>query len=118
MFHHLFPAKAQKYTCLYFNNFVIYIILNAEISNKKSRLALQYAHDSYDEVEKVISKPKNKKACGIDNISNEVLKNKNISICLWSHFSKCFEFSCIPSSWSKAIINPISKNKHICISYL
>ena len=36
---------------------------------------------SYDEVEKVISKLKNNKACGIDNISNEVLKNKNINMC-------------------------------------
>ena len=66
---------------------------------------------SYDEVEKVISKLKNDKACGIDNISNEVLKNKDINMCLWSLFSKCFAFSCIPSCWSKAIISPIPKSK-------
>ena len=66
---------------------------------------------SYDEVEKVISKLKNNKACGIDNISYEVLKNNDIHMCLWSLFSKCFQFSCIPSSRSKAIINPIPKSK-------
>ena len=66
---------------------------------------------SYDEVENFTFKLKNNKACGIDNISNEVLKNKDINMCLWSLFSKCFEFSCIPSSWSKAIISPIPKSK-------
>ena len=29
---------------------------------------------------------------GLDNISNEVLKNKDIDMCIWSLFSKCFEF--------------------------
>ena len=33
-------------------------------------------------------------------------------MCIWSLFSKCFEFSCIPSSWSKAIISPIPKCKN------
>ena len=72
---------------------------------------------SYDEVEKVLSKPKNNKTCGIDNILNEVLKNKDINMCLWSLFSKCFEFSCIPSSWSKAIMSLIPKSKE-CDPYV
>ena len=73
---------------------------------------------SYNDVEKVISKLKNNKECGIDNISNEVLKNKDISMCLWSLFSKYFEFSCTPISWSKAIISHIPKSdKYVPLNY-
>ena len=64
---------------------------------------------SENEVRKVISKAKNRKAIGIDNLPNEVLKNDvscNLLTCL---FQKIFVTHIIPSIWRLAIIKPIPK---------
>ena len=66
---------------------------------------------SYKEVESAINALKLKKACGIDNIPNEILKNPNIYLFLYYLFYNCFEDCSIPSEWSRAIIYMISHTK-------
>ncbi len=63
-----------------------------------------------DEIRKVVNKAKCGKACGIDGIPNEVLKNENMTKCMHSLFQMCFDFGMIPSEWTKAIICPIPKS--------
>ena len=45
---------------------------------------------SYDEVEKAVRKLQNGKSPGLDNIPNEILKNKEVIMCLWYLYRKCF----------------------------
>ena len=66
---------------------------------------------NYNEVKKFILCSKNKKACGIDRIPNEVLKNDCIIEVLFEFFNLCFDQSTIPNVWLKAIIFPIPKSK-------
>ena len=47
---------------------------------------------SYDEIEKIVKGLKNNKAVGIDNIPNEVLKNKDVMIMMYRLFIFCFCF--------------------------
>ncbi len=63
-----------------------------------------------DEVRKVVNKSKLGKACGTDELPNEVLKNENMVKCLHALFQMCFDYSMIPSVWSQAIISPIPKS--------
>lgn len=65
---------------------------------------------SYDEIENIIMHLKNKKSVGIDNIPNEVLKNKDVIITLWKLFNIYFESGLSPSVWQKSVIKPIPKN--------
>ena len=44
---------------------------------------------SYDEVEKAVRKLQNGKSPGLDNIPNEILKNKEVIMCLWYLYRKC-----------------------------
>ncbi len=50
-----------------------------------------------DEVRKVVNKSKLGKACGTDELPNEVLKNENMVKCLHALFQMCFDYSIIPS---------------------
>ena len=54
-------------------------------------------------------KCKNKKSPGLDNIPNEVLKNRNIILVMFKLFTFCFDNCIIPNSWLKSIIKPIPK---------
>jgi len=65
---------------------------------------------SFDEMEQMISRLKAGKACGVDGIPNEVLKNRNVMIILMKFFNACFRHNVVPSIWAKAIINPIPKS--------
>ncbi len=65
---------------------------------------------SYEEVKHCIGKAKNKKACGIDHIPNEILKSENVINVLMQFYQLCFETSLVPSLWRKAIIYPIPKD--------
>jgi hypothetical protein len=62
-----------------------------------------------EEVVKIGSSLKLKKAIGIDNIPNEVLKQKAVAEALCVLFNKCFSISSIPTVWLKALIKPIPK---------
>ena len=66
---------------------------------------------SVEEVRNVIMKLKAKKACGIDEVYNEVLKNEPVIKLLKELFQICFDSALIPSMWLKAIIHPIPKAK-------
>ena len=62
------------------------------------------------EVNKIVSKLKLRKACGIDFIPNEVLKCKSVVTFLHIFFQTCFDSGCVPSIWQKSIIKPIPKS--------
>jgi hypothetical protein len=65
------------------------------------------------EVEKSIYKLKNNKACGLDGIPAECLKNKTVIELLYRIYSFCFDKGVVPDSWLKGIINPIFKQGSI-----
>ena len=66
------------------------------------------------EIEKAISKLKNGKSVGIENIANEILKTGKLNNILLKLFSKCFETGLIPDQWNMSIINPIPKPGKDC----
>ena len=66
-----------------------------------------------NEVTMDLSKVKNGKATGYDNIPTEVLKNKTVIKYLLSLFNKCFHSGRVPTAWQKSIINPIPKSNVI-----
>ena len=63
----------------------------------------------YDEVEKVIKKLQKKESVGWDNIRNEIIKNKSLTMLLRKFFQKCFDSGLVPSIWLKSVITPIPK---------
>ena len=65
------------------------------------------------EVRKVISNSKNNKAVGIDNLPNEIFKNRQSVHVLTSFFNKLFECGIFPSVWKKALLKPIPKSSTI-----
>ena len=65
---------------------------------------------SENEVNKCVSKAKNKKAVGIDNLPNEIFKNKKSNRLLKDLFNKMFGCGFTPSMWKLAVIKPIPKN--------
>ena len=67
---------------------------------------------SFDEIQKIINKLKLNKSSGIDQIPNEVLKNHDVILLLYNLFTKCFEFSIVPTMWLKALISPIPKSSN------
>ena len=66
-----------------------------------------------NEITMALSKFKNGKATGYDNIPTEVLKNKTVIKYLLSLFNKCFHSGRVPTAWQKSIINPIPKSNVI-----
>ena len=81
--------------------------------HEKDRLEKEYSalHSDFnaditvDEVMKVIDKAKSRKAVGLDNIPNEVLKNDVSIQFLHKLFHKIFNTSIIPTQWKLAILN-------------
>ncbi len=64
-----------------------------------------------EEVEKIINKAKSGKACGVDGLIADVLKNRcSTSICT-KLFNFCMSSGKIPTMWSQGIISPIPKCK-------
>ena len=62
-----------------------------------------------------LKKLKNKKSCGVDGISNEILKQPSIKQLLLSFMNMCFKYNIIPSLWTQSIIKPIPG--HIVCQY-
>ena len=65
---------------------------------------------TYDELIKVLNKLKVNKSVGWDNIPNEILEHKSVSLLLLKYFQKCFESGLVPTVWLKSVIYPIPKN--------
>ena len=61
-------------------------------------------------IRKVIGNLKKKKAVGIDNLPNEILKNEVSIQVLHNLFKLIFKSGIIPTDWTFAIIKPIPKN--------
>ena len=61
------------------------------------------------EIENVIKKSKNGKACGSDRIHAKVLNNKHTVAILYKLFIFCFLHGAVPRIWMKGIIHPIFK---------
>ena len=68
---------------------------------------------SESEVVRALMNAKLKKAVGIDNLPNEILRNVNTIEMLHILFSKIFETGVTPSIWKISIIKPIPKNSPI-----
>ncbi len=66
---------------------------------------------SLEEVRKCVLKSRNKKATGIDEIPNEVLKHENVIVMLHQFLNLVFDCGLVPNLWKLAIINPIPKDK-------
>ena len=64
---------------------------------------------SYNELEKCLRNLKTRKACGVDKIPNEVLKNDNLLPVLFYMFNIFFNNCKLPDIWLKATITPIYK---------
>ena len=66
---------------------------------------------SIEELKHVTNRIQFRKAVGIDKIPNEVLKSDSVSRYLLQLFNVCFVTGKVPSSWSKAVIKPITKGR-------
>ena len=66
---------------------------------------------SFSEMEHVIKQLKLKKSPGIDNIPNEVIKDRGFTLILFQIFRHCFNTGLIPSDWGRAIVAPIPKGR-------
>ena len=62
------------------------------------------------EIESALKRMKSNKATGIDEISMEVLKCRNIRQTLCVLFNKCFTLGKIPNMWKMGIITPVPKS--------
>ena len=64
-----------------------------------------------DVISDAIQKSKNNKSPGLDNISNELLKNggKGMNMSILSLFQRLIQMNATPSEWNKGIIIPIFK---------
>ena len=81
------------------------------MSQEPSELDYLNSDITLQEVKKVVLKTKRNKACGIDKIPYEVLKNEKMISLLTNLYQACFKFRIIPQVWLKALIIPIPKNK-------
>lgn len=68
---------------------------------------------SVDEVIKIIKKLKNNKACGVDLVRNEFLKNCSAAVigCITAFFNVILESGLVPKDWCLGSIVPIFKNR-------
>ena len=113
-FQNLYNALAIHDGCLS-RTFYSYVLKEVE----RMELTMKEVHYSSNmflngpisvrEVENISKNLKNKKAVGIDNISYEMLKNKNVLCFMANFFNYCFENGVVPDIWGKAIISPILK---------
>ncbi len=67
---------------------------------------------SEDEVKRAIGRLKVRKATGMDDLPNEILKIPCLFEMLHNPFSVCFEYGLVPSDWHRSIIKPIPKSSN------
>lgn len=61
------------------------------------------------EIERAVKSTKDRKACGLDGIPSEALRNAPCIDALHKLFRFCFEYGVIPEEWSRCVILPIGK---------
>ena len=64
---------------------------------------------SPEELQRVINKLKQNKACGPDAIVNEVIKCSGFHEILLKLYQSCYNTGIVPAVWQNAIIKPIPK---------
>ena len=64
-----------------------------------------------EEVKKAVTKAKNGKAMGTDNIPSEILKRNAVIGALHAFVQLCCDSSKIPTIWTQSVFNPIPKNR-------
>ena len=97
-----------------FYNEILQLLRNAENRmNDPLYVPNAFLNKNFDanEIDQVIDRLKNRKAPGIDNIPNEVLKCAAIKNYLLKLFQYYFDTGLLPSDWNKAIIKPIPKSR-------
>ena len=82
---------------------------NSNITRNFKGLANLNRELTKEEVRKAVDHSKNKKATGIDYISNEILKNDNVIELLYVLLRQVFVCQKIPDCWRKVILHPIPK---------
>ena len=115
-FHSLYNSNNEGKSTLESN--VLNRMLNDSIYLKELTMNDPlYEPDNYlnaditlQEVKFVIKKAKLRKAVGVDNIPNEVLKNESATRILKELFQLIFNVGKVPKEWTKAIIKPIPKS--------
>ena len=70
------------------------------------------------EVRDAVNRTKTKKAPGLDNITNELIKNDEVTELLYRFYRKCFETKVLSDAWRQTLIHPIPKTKKIEIDPL
>ena len=65
------------------------------------------------EVKNAIRKLKNNKACGIDQITNELLKAapENLVLLITNFFNLVMLYGKVPEEWTIAIVKPLYKKR-------
>ena len=68
---------------------------------------------TFAEIKEIMKKLKNNKACGIDNVINEYLKNcsDNVVCLIVDLFNLVLKSGIVPTAWCIGIIQPLYKNK-------
>lgn len=64
---------------------------------------------TYNEVLKVVMRGKDNKACGVDELPYECLKNEHCIMVLHRLFNKCLDLGILPSQWDLSVLLPIPK---------
>ena len=86
-------------------------ILNSPKHGVKRQCALELNKPlNYQEIKSAVEYSKLKKACGIDNVTNELLKSDEATELLYALFVKCFSTGMILDCWRKSVVNPIPKS--------
>lgn len=77
--------------------------------NSQSNIYLNF-DITLEEVSDALNKAKLRKAMGVEEIPNEVLKSSHLRHMLLGLFKFCFDNSIVPSTWHKSIIKPNPKS--------
>ena len=109
IFREHFKKISNKETDLQDNN-IDYSTYNADIGSINEDINMDF---TYEEVKKLICKLKNGKACGIDHIRNEFLKNcpDNVVNLIVKLFNIVLNTGIMPEEWCIGMIMPLYKNK-------
>ena len=84
--------------------------MNYEIQNDP--LNKPFCHDK---LKQVIKRLKTNKVVRCDNVPNEVLKQRSVSVMLLKYFQTCVESGIVPIIWLKSIIYPIPKDSKLAV---
>ena len=105
--------NTENSTCgIYIKN---YILCEMSTFDDEKENMLLNEPINYNEVKFAIKNMKIKKSSGVDNISNKVLKSREITLFLYYFLRTCFTQYVVPVEWSRVIICPIPKDRSECM---